>query len=321
MDNFWRKLAKPIIGLAPMDGITDFPMRQIQVEVSRPDVLFSEFINVEGYVRNPDAFRKKLFFSDDQQPIVVQVYGSLPNDFYLAVKEIAKLGFSGIDINMGCPARKVVDRKSGGGLIGNFDLAGKIIESCLKAVTDSGEQIPLSVKTRIGKKEVITEKWIGFLSEFPIDLVTVHGRLLKNRHSGPVNWKEIKKAALILKKAGILCLGNGGVASLKEAYLLSKNHNLDGVLIGRAAWGNPWIFKKGLKPSTLSILKTIQDHADLVADFYDPEGFVTVRKHFSRYPKGFFSAKALKIDLLKAKNSQEVKKAITLFNKVKKNSG
>jgi len=301
-----------------MDGITDFPMRQVQMEIAKPDVVFTEFINIEGYVRNPNAFDKKLYFSEDQQPVVVQAYGSCPEDFYLALQKISKLGFSGIDINMGCPARKVVDRKSGGGLIGNFDLAGEIIESCLKAVADSGRKIPLSVKTRIGKKEFDLD-WIKFLSQFPIDLVTVHGRLLKNRHSGPVEWDKIGLAAKILRAKGIYCLGNGGVGTRREAESISKKYSLDGVLIGQAAWGNPWVFKSEQNQSTEEILNVIKDHTDKVDSFYDPEGFVTIRKHLARYVKGLSGAKRLKVKLLLADSGKEVNRIIDQYVNIYEN--
>jgi len=311
MTNFWKSLKKPIIGLSPMDGITDLPMRQIQISVAKPDVVFTEFISVEGFLRNPKAFEKRISFLKNEQPIVAQVHGCTPKDFYMAVKKIAKLGFSGIDINMGCPARKQVDRKSGGGLIGNLELAGKIIENSIKGIEDSGVSLPLSVKTRIGVKQPVVEEWIEFLSQFPLSLVTVHGRLLKNKHSGPVDWKEIGKAKEILRSNNILCLGNGGVESVDMAKSYSKEYGLDGVLIGRKAWGNPWVFKKGYKPSREEVLKVVQAHASKVANFYDPEGFVTVRKHFVRYVKGFSGAKALKISLLKAENSQEVREILS----------
>ncbi len=313
MANFWKSLKRPIVGLSPMDGITDRPMRQIQVSIAKPDVFFTEFVSVEGFLRNPEPFERKISFLKNEQPIIAQVYGCTPADFYLAVKKIARLGFSGIDINMGCPAKRQVDRKSGGGLIGNYLLAEEIIQNSLKAIKDSGKQLPLSVKTRIGVKEPAVKKWIGFLSQFPLSLITVHGRLLKNKHSGPVDWKEIGKARKILKNKGILCLGNGGVKSIDWAEKYSREYGLDGVLIGRGAWGNPWAFKRDYKPSVGEILKTVRIHADKVAKFYDPESFVTVRKHFARYVKGFDGAKALKIKLLEAKSSKEVGKILSSF--------
>ena len=296
-----------------MDGITDLPMRQIQISIVKPDVLFTEFINVEGFLRNPKAFDRKVSFQKNEKPIVAQVYGRVPEDFYHAVKKISRLGFSGIDINMGCPARKVVDRKSGGGLIGNYKLAEEIIKNSLKAIKDSGKSLPLSVKTRIGVKEPIVGEWIGFLSQFPLSLVTIHGRLLKNQHSGPVDWQEIGKAGEILKKKKIYCLGNGGVESITQAEKYSTRYGLDGVLIGRGAWGNPWAFKRNYRPSVEEILKVVQAHSDKVAEFYDPEGFVTVRKHFARYVKGFSGAKALKIKLLETESNQEVGKILSGF--------
>ncbi len=318
MANFWKKLKKPIIGLAPMDGITDLPMRQVQVSVAKPGVMFTEFISVEGFLRNPRAFDRKISFIKNEKPVVVQVYGRAPEDFYQAVKKLSKVGFSGVDINMGCPARKVVDRKSGGGLIGDYPLAEEIIKSCLKGIKDSGKSLPLSVKTRIGVKESIVGEWIEFLSKFPLSLVTVHGRLLKNQHSGPVDWKKIAEAAKILKKKNIYCLGNGGVKSIIQAERYSVKYNLDGVLIGRGAWGNPWAFKRDCKPSVEEVLKIADQHVGEVDSFYDPGGFVTVRKHLARYIKGFDGAKTLKANLLEAESSRKIRNLLADYDKLRK---
>lgn len=313
MNNIWQIIKKPITGLAPMDGVTDEPMRQVQCLVAKPDVMYTEFISVEGFQRNRNAFSRKLFFKENERPIVTQVFGYTPEAFYKTVLEVSKLGFDGIDINMGCPAKGVLKKGGGGALIGDCQLAEKIIEESLKAIKDSGKDIPLSVKTRIGKNEIITKDWISFLCRFPIAEITIHGRLLKEGNNGPVNWEEIQKAAEIARPKGIICLGNGGVKFYQEAREKAEKYGLDGVLIGQAACGNPWVFSENILPTQDLILKTIIQHAELVSEFYDERGFVSILKHFSWYPKEFKNCKKLKIELLKTRNLREVQQIIKKF--------
>lgn len=314
MINFWSKLKKPIIGLAPMDGVTDHPMRQIQCSISKPDVMFTEFVSVEGFTRKPEAFERKLFFKESERPIVAQLFGYTPQLFYESILKIAEKKFDGIDLNMGCPAKSVLERGGGGALIGNNDLAEKIIEKSYDAIQKSNKNILLSVKTRMGQNEISTDKWIEFLSQFPLSEITIHGRLLKQGNGGAVNWEEIAKGGRICQQKGIVCLGNGGVKSMKEAQKLSRQHGLDGVLIGQAVCGNPWVFKEDYVPAKEEILKTIVQHAKLVSGFYDEKSFVTVLKHFSWYPREFPNSKKLKIELLKTRSFAEVEKVVEKFS-------
>jgi len=310
---FWQKLKKPIIGLSPMDGVTDEPMRQIQVSVAKPDVLYTEFVSVEGFVRKREVFEKTLFFKENERPIVAQIFGYTPEAFYESILQIRKLEFDGIDLNMGCPAKNVLGKGGGGGLIGNFSLVEKIINKSSEAIKKSGKDIALSIKTRISKKEIITKEWFTFLSQFPIEEVTIHGRLLSQGHRGEVFWEEIQKAAEILHSKNIICLGNGGIKNLTEAKEKSEKFNLDGVLIGQAALGNPWLFKDNYHPAKKEILKTIVNHAKKAEEFYPKNRFVTVLKHFGWYSKGFENCVKLKVELLQTRNLSEVKKVISHY--------
>lgn len=313
MKNFWQKLKKPLIGLAPMDGVTDEPMRQIQVTVAKPDVLYTEFVSAEGFQKNPQAFEKRLFFQENERPIIAQVFGCTPKAFYDTVLQISQLGFDGIDLNFGCPARNILKRGGGGALIGEYKKAGRIIESALNALKESKTNLPLSVKTRIGQKKPITRKWIGFLCQFPLAEISLHGRVLSQGLSGPVNWPEIKLGAQIAASKGIFLLGNGGIKSLAEAKRKAKDFSPDGVLIGQAALGNPWIFRKDFSPSQEEIMQTIVRHAELVEDFYPANKFIPIRKHFGWYSRNFRHSKSLKIALMKTSNLNEVKIVIESF--------
>jgi tRNA-dihydrouridine synthase B len=312
MNNFWGKLKIPIIGLSPMDGVTDEPMRQIQLSIAKPDVLYTEFVQVEGYSRKPKVFQNILTYKENEHPIVTQVVGCTPSDFAKSIKEIMEMGFDGIDLNMGCPNKDVVQRGAGGALIGNFKLAEEIIKTSLKTIDG---KLPLSVKTRIGIDKPVTKEWITFLSQFPLSEVTIHGRLVKQVHSGPVNWQEIKIGAEILKAKGIICLGNGGIKNRKEGEEKCQEYNLDGVLIGQAAIGNPWVFREDYKPTQDEILNTILKHGKLANDFFGEKRYTTILKHYAKYPKGFKYCKGLRMSLLKTRSFQEAQKVIENFTK------
>jgi tRNA-dihydrouridine synthase len=291
-----------------MDGVTDEPMRQIQCSIAKPDVIYTEFISAEGFVRKPEVFKKKLAFLENERPIVCQIVGYTPSAFYKTISQIVKMGFDGIDINMGCPNKDVIKKGAGAALIDNFILAEKIITACLRATKN---KIPLSVKTRITEDSASTKKWITFLSQFPLAAITIHGRPVSQSLSGPVNWPEIGKAAAILRKNKIICLGNGGIKSVSEGEAWCQKYGLDGFLIGQAALGNPWVFKKNYQPKIEEILATILRHGQRVWDFYGKKGYKTVLKHYSWYPRNFANCKQLKISLLQTKTIGETKSLFT----------
>jgi len=316
MSNFWLSLKKPIVGLAPMDGVSDEPMRQVQITIAKPDVIYTEFISAEGFVKKPEAFKLKLAFKENERPIVAQIFGSTPTAFAQTVSALAEMGFDGIDINMGCPARSILEKKGGGALIGNYSLASAILENSLTALAKAKIKLPLSVKTRIGQKKPITKEWIGFLARYKLAEITLHGRLLTQGLSGPVNWEEIKKGAEIAHQKDIIFLGNGGIRSLAEAREKIGQTRVDGVLIAQAALGNPWIFRENYSPSSEEILETIWHHAQLTAKFYPSKKFVTILKHFSWYPRQFPESKKLKLALLQTRSLEEVKEVISKFKVV-----
>ncbi|HNP89618.1 MAG: putative tRNA-dihydrouridine synthase [Microgenomates group bacterium ADurb.Bin219] len=311
--NFWRELKKPIFGLAPMDGVTDEPLRQTQCLIAKPDVVYTEFISAEGFAGKPEKFSRKIYFEKNEKPVVVQIFGYTPECFTKTIAELSRKGFSGIDINMGCPAKTVLQRGGGAALIGNYSLAKKIISACLEAIKKSGTEIPLSVKTRITGEKNFSRQWFDFLSGFNLAEITVHGRRLKQGNSGPVDWEEIAAAAEKLKAKEIICLGNGGLKSLKEAREKCKKYQLDGVLLGQAALGNPWIFDNDYLPSTKEVLATILSHGELAWRFYQGKGYLSVLKHFGWYPRKFRHYKELKKLLLKTRNLSELEEVISVF--------
>jgi tRNA-dihydrouridine synthase len=311
MNSFWHKLKKPVIALGPMYGVTDAPMRQMQVCIAKPDVLFTEFISAEHYMRMPLKYDRALSFCENERPIVAQVYGHMPQAFEKAVEMVASLGFDGIDINMGCPSRKILVRGGGGALIGNFALSREILERSMDAVARSKRDIPLSVKTRICADEKSTEDWFSFLSGFPLAAITVHGRPLSQELSGPVNWDMVALAGKIVTAKGTLCLGHGAVTSLSEAHERCGACSLDGIMICRGAIGNPWMFLGDHTADKGEIFAAILKHGNMSWEFYGDRGFLSVLKHFKRYAKGFDGCRELRAGLLGSRNMEDVKKILS----------
>lgn len=345
MSNFWLHTPKPLIGLSPMDGITDFPMREIQAEIAKPDVIYTEFVSIEGFLRKPEKFLPTLKFSEKQRPVVAQLFGSDPRSFAEVLTQVVKLGFDGIDINMGCPSKNVLEQGGGGALIGHHPQVEKIITSSLGVLKNI---IPLSIKTRIMETEKNTLNWVKFLSSFPVSTVCIHGRPLKQLHSGPVGWDQLEKCAQFLKNSKIVFLGNGGIKNRNEGIETSRKYHLDGVLIGKAAIGNPWVFQKNTPPVIASpteggtkqspqlsyhpehirftqyklhegsfekknIFSTLLHHSQLVYDFYGEKNFNIIRKYLSAYCKNFPGSKTLRLKLLLSKNPQEIDNILKSF--------
>jgi nifR3 family TIM-barrel protein len=306
--NFWKKLKKPIIVTAPMSGVTDDAFRLMFLKYGRPDVFWTEFVSVEGLLfKGRESCLKILHFSPEEHPIVAQIFGSDPLYFKKAAEEIEKLGFDGIDINMGCPDRGIEQQGAGAALIKDVNLAKQII----RATKEGAKKIPVSVKTRLGYNENQIDEWITSLLRENIAALTIHFRTRKEMYRSPVQWDLAKEIVRLknLYSPETLIIGNGDVKSLKQAYELAKENNIDGVMIGRATLGNPWFFSDRL-PTISERLKAIIEHAEI---FNDPKRFNVMKKHFHAYAKEFSGAKELRDGLMEAKNYFEVKELIEEF--------
>jgi tRNA-dihydrouridine synthase len=273
---FWSRLPLPVIGLSPMDGVTDAAFRLMTARQGKPDVVFTEFTHVHDVCRGPEFLLDSLRYDDAERPIVAQLYGKDPELFYQAAHIVCELGFDGLDINMGCPSRNVASSGSGAGLIRTPDLAHAIMRAARQAIVDwAGGQtleaagvkaarvetvrrwnlrrnyavpsvrpaIPLSVKTRLGYDEVIVERWIEHLLAESPAVISLHGRTLQQMYRGEADWAAIGRAAQVVRGTGTLLFGNGDVQSLSEAVRRVRHTGVDGVLVGRAALGAPWFFK------------------------------------------------------------------------------
>lgn len=313
--DFWTKLKKPFFCLAPMDQVTDVSFREMFAELGKPDVLFTEFVNVDGllHFEGKKKLLQNLKFTEKQRPIVAQIWGTDPEKFYKAAKLIKKLKFDGIDINMGCPQSKEVNLGACSALIKNPKLAREIIRSVKKGAGS----MPVSVKTRIGFNENIIKDWVKILLECELAAITVHGRTKKEMSKVPANWQAIKEAVKIRDKmkSKTLIVGNGDIQSYQDGILKAKKSGVDGIMIGRASFGNPWVFLKDARVLPINEkLKTLIRHAELFEKWHKNEKpFVIMRKHFKAYVSGFEKSKELRMKLMETKNAAETAEIIKKF--------
>ncbi|KKS80626.1 MAG: tRNA-dihydrouridine synthase, partial [Candidatus Beckwithbacteria bacterium GW2011_GWA2_43_10] len=256
MSNIWQFLPKPIFCLAPMFGATDSAFRQLLCEIGkpacagRPDLMFTEFSNVQA-IFSPDikTVTQLLSYTAQEQPLIAQIWGLDPELFEAAAAFIVRAGFSGIDINFGCPEKTVVRKGAGAAMIDAPQLAEKIIKATLKGARG---HLPVSVKTRLGHKIIRTEPWFKFLLQYDLAAISVHCRTAKAMSIGPAHWDEITKIVQLRNrlKSKTLIIGNGDIFSRKIAYQRIKETKVDGVMIGRGVFKNPWIFNSVPTPKT-----------------------------------------------------------------------
>lgn len=308
---FWKKLKKPILALAPMANVTDASFRAIIAKYGKPDVMWTEFVSCDGLCSSgKEKILPDLKFSAKERPIVAQIFGATPKHFYETALLIQELGFDGIDINMGCPDRNVVRQKAGASLIKNPHLAQEIIRFTQRGAG----KLPVSVKTRIGDTKNTIDEWMKYLLETEVAVITVHGRTRKEMSLVPAHWDAIGRAAELAKKfrsvERTLVLGNGDVTSIAEAKEKVKRYGVDGVMVGRGIFGNPWFFNVRTPKERVSFPKQMQvllEHARLFEKMFSKQkSFDLMKKHFKAYVQGFAGAKELRIALMETKNAAEV---------------
>lgn len=316
----WNKITKPIIALAPMAGYTDSAYRQIVKEIIPEVICFSELTSINAITHNNEKTLRMLKFAKIEQPLIMQLFGKTPKFFAEAGKKLESLGVAGIDINMGCPVRKVVKSEQGSALIKNSDLAAEIVHALSTAV-----KIPVSVKTRLGYGNYDEEAFISFVKNLEsagAKLLTIHGRTTKQGFSGKADWTQIYLAKSILK---IPVIGNGDIASPEIALERLKSPDgeitLDGLMIGRATFGNPWLLKeihaklnnkKYSPPQTLAEkIPTIKKHLQLDIGIWGEKiGLMEMKKHLASYVKDFENASYLRQELIKSTTLKETIKIL-----------
>ncbi|TVQ25218.1 MAG: tRNA-dihydrouridine synthase family protein [Spirochaetaceae bacterium] len=239
----WRDLPRPFQVLAPMEDVTDTVFRRVVAASGRPDVFFSEFTGVDGLC-GPQSQRigRRLQYTPAETPIVVQIWGNNPENYATIVPRLTQMGFSGVDINMGCPIRKLTRKGFCSALIENRSLASEIIH----ATRENAGPLPVSVKTRIGFRTRTTEAWIGFLLEHGLDALTVHGRIASQMSEGDADWKAVAECVRLRDQLApeTVVIGNGDVRSQAEVARRVEESGVDGVMIGRGIFENLYIFRR-----------------------------------------------------------------------------
>jgi tRNA-dihydrouridine synthase len=251
MKSFWTDLPRPFTILAPMDGVTDFVFRQIITGTGRPDVFFTEFTNVEGLTsKGSEKVAESLMFGKNELPIVAHIWGKDPEAFYKSAKICKKMGFSGIDINMGCPDKVIVKRGSCAALIKNPQLAKEIIT----ATRSGAAGLPISVKTRLGFDRLDLD-WIKFLLKQNLAALTIHLRTVGELSKAPAQWKIMPEIIKLKNEISpkTLIIGNGDIITYKEIEAKFKEYGCDGFMVGRGIFQNPWFFDTTVDVSEVTV--------------------------------------------------------------------
>ncbi len=305
--NFWKKLKKPIFVLAPMADVTDASFRRVIAKYGKPGVTWTEFVSADGLVRATPEGKKKLLkdleYSETERPIVAQLFSAKPEYMLQAAKLVKELGFDGLDINMGCPDKGVEKQGAGAALIKNPKLAREVIRAAKE-----GFGGPVSVKTRIGYNKDEIEAWIPEILKEGISLLTIHLRTRKEMSDVPAQWEKIKKILELRNELApeTLIFGNGDAIDLNHARKLLKESGADGVMLGRAIFGNPWLFSEKI-PTTEEKLKVLIEHTKLYDELITGfKSFSVMKKHFKAYVNGFDGAVELRKKLMDTTNAKEV---------------
>jgi nifR3 family TIM-barrel protein len=302
-----KNLKKPILALAPMAGYTDPAFRIICLK-NGADLVYTEMISAEGLARQNKKTLKMLEFLPSEKNVTVQLFGTNPEAFAKATKYINQLlithyslPITGIDINFGCPAKKVFHTGAGAALMDNKKLAREIVKAVLK-----NTKLPVSIKIRAQVKNTTAEEFIEYLKDLPIAMVMVHGRTLAQGFAGEINYETIKNVKKLLPKA--IVLGNGGINSAADIKNMLEKTGCDGVGLARGSVGNPWLFSLKEKPKWPVIKKMMIEHAQLFLK--QNEDLVPLRKQLVHYVKGLAGASELRQKLIKIKTLKELKKAL-----------
>lgn len=312
--SIWNDLPKPIVALAPMEDVTDVAFRQIVDEVAPADLYFTEFMNVDAWeTKGWPSVSRRLKKRDEETKLIAQIWGDDLNKFTAVAQDLVKRGFAGIDLNMGCPVKKVVARNQGGGIIRDFEKASQII----KAVQAGAGDLPVSVKTRIGVDTIVTEAWISHLLQHNLAAITVHARTVKEQSALPAHWDQVALAVTLRDKLApeTLILGNGDVENRQRAEQLCKETGADGVMIGRGIFHNITAFAQ--EPTLLSpeeSLNLAKRHFELYKAYKPSTPFGAFKKFFKVYVHGFDGAVELRTELNQTQSKEEIEEVFSKYN-------
>ncbi len=293
-----------------MDDVTDTVFRRVIGSCAPPDLYFTEFVNVDG-LQSPGRPRvsKKLAFTEEERPLVAQIWGKDPENYYKTAQELAGMGYAGIDINMGCPEKNVVGNGTCSALINNRPLASEIIRAVQQG---SAGRLPVSVKTRLGFNTVDLT-WHEFLLGHKLDMLTVHGRTRKEMSEVPAHWDDIGRVRELRDRLapGTLLVGNGDVASRAHGLELARTYRLDGIMVGRGIFHDPYLFAADSPWGAMTAAERIdlyRRHVELFAKTWSngERRIHTLNKFCKIYINGFDGAKEFRERLMAAESAEEL---------------
>lgn len=336
--NFWKKLQKPILVLAPMADVTDPAFRRIIAKYGKPDVTWTEFVSADGLILGGrDALIKDLAYSESERPIVAQFFSGKPEMIRQAAILAVELGFDGIDINMGCPDKSIEKQGGGANLISDPKRAQEMIRAAKDGVRSVGSDIPVSVKSRIGYNHNELETWLPALLDTEPAVITIHARTRKEMSLVAAKWEHIARAVEIRDawrgkdaagneyKSETLIFGNGDVKDTLDAKQKVAETGCDGVMLGRAIFGNPWLFTKTKEGNVkegetkeINIsekLRVLVEHTKLYEELLPHKSFAIMKKHYKAYVNGWDGAKELRVKLMEGKDAREIELIISNYLK------
>ena len=314
-NNFWAELPKPFFVLAPMEDVTDVVFRHVVKEAGAPDVYFTEFTNSDSFCHpdGKDSVRGRLAFTEDEQPIVAHIWGDNPEYFKEMSIALAEMGFKGLDINMGCPVPNVAGRGKGSGLILRPEVAAELIT----AAKTGG--LPVSVKTRIGYAEMSEmEDWLTHVLQQGIANLSIHLRTRNEMSKVDAHWEVIPQIMALRDKIApnTLITINGDIPDRQKGLELFEQYGVDGIMIGRGIFKNPYAFEVEKKEHTsqelLGLLRLQLDLQDEYAQMV-PRSIVGLHRFFKIYVKGFPGANDLRVSLMGTKSTDEVRHILDAF--------
>ena len=313
-NSFWHCLPRPFFALAPMADVTDVAFRSLFAEYGKPDIFWTEFVSADGLCSpGREALRVDLLFEENQRPIVAQLFTSDPEHMYRAGMYVKDLGFDGLDINMGCPDRKIEKQGCGCDMIRSPDRAVAVIEAAKKT------GLPVSVKTRMGYSRDEIDTWVPILLRSGIVALTMHLRTRKEMSKVPAHWECMSRIIRLRDEIApeTLIIGNGDVMSREEGVARVNETGCDGVMIGRGIFGNPWFFNKTLKREDVSVeerLRVMVEHTRRFETMLPMKSFAIMKKHYKAYVDGFPGAKELRTRLMeKATDAGKVGRTVEEF--------
>ena len=326
--NFWEKLPTPFFVLAPMADVTDAAFRRMIAKYSAhtradgtiggPDVMWTEFVAADGLMRATPEGKAKLMadliYSEEERPIVAQLFSSNPEYMEAAARLCRELGFDGIDINMGCPDQSIEKQGCGAAMIKNPENARAIIRAAKRGAGD----LPVSVKTRVGYNTEEIDTWIPQLLVEGIAALTLHARTRKEMSKVPAKWEYVSRVVALRDQIapGVCILGNGDVENLADARQKAEQYGPDGVMLGRSIFGNPWLFhpEKDLQTVTLEErLLVMTEHTKLFSELLPHKNFAVMKKHYKAYVNGFPGAAELRHQLMEQNTASDIERVVHAF--------